>query len=159
MIGRAVIAPEEHILAILYKDGKALFGLGTQGHRKGKRTGLTGRAGRFRNAGKALIHHCSTRLKITPKKFELAGRKDYHLKNGKVIRVDVFLITEYEGELGEAADFADPKWYAVNDIPYGEMFGENRNFLPGVFLGHKPYHVFASEGPDQNNLWSVNYLA
>lgn len=48
--------------------------------------------------------------------------------------VHVFRATAYEGTPTETAE-ADPRWFPVDDLPFGEMWPTDREWLPAVLAG------------------------
>ncbi len=46
----------------------------------------------------------------------------------------VFLASSYQGVAVETPE-AEPHWFAIDDIPYPDMWRDNRLWLPGVLTG------------------------
>jgi len=62
------------------------------------------------------------------------GRLRFQFIDGYSIDVQVFVATVYEGEPGETEE-AIPLWFDVAEIPYDEMWADDRIWLPRVLAG------------------------
>ena len=50
--------------------------------------------------------------------------------------VYVFITRKWEGEPGESEEMK-PKWFAVDELPYEQMWDDDKFWLPGVLAGKK----------------------
>ena len=68
--------------------------------------------------------------------------------------VHVFLATEWKGEPSESAEMA-PIWFAVNDIPFGQMWQDDAFWLPIVLNGEA---ILAEFGFGEDNETVVSWI-
>lgn len=64
------------------------------------------------------------------------GELRFQFTDGYSIHVHVFISTRFEGEPTET-DEAIPLWFKRSEIPYGEMWADDRIWLPRVLDGAK----------------------
>ncbi|QLG63379.1 8-oxo-dGTP diphosphatase [Halorarum salinum] len=74
---------------------------------------------------------------------EKVGEFEYYSEDWDAL-VHVYRATEYEGTPSES-DEAIPEWFPVGDLPFGEMWATDRDWLPtvldgGTFRGRFVYH-------------------
>jgi len=62
------------------------------------------------------------------------ARLKFQFIDGYSIDVHAFVATEYQGTPTET-DEAEPLWFAISDIPYHEMWADDRIWLPRVLSG------------------------
>jgi len=74
-----------------------------------------------------------------------AGRLRFQFVDGYSIDVQVFLTNSFEGTPTET-DEAVPLWFAVSDIPYDEMWADDRIWLPRVLTGETVSGRFVFDG-------------
>ncbi|MFA6518586.1 MAG: 8-oxo-dGTP diphosphatase [Candidatus Shapirobacteria bacterium] len=81
-------------------------------------------------------------------KMEKRGEFHFVLKQEEMEAImHAFLVSEWEGEPTETEEMA-PRWFKVEEVPYGEMWKSDREFLPRLFAGEKirGHYVFEKEG-------------
>lgn len=64
------------------------------------------------------------------------GRLRFQFVDGYSIDVQVFVATGFNGEPGETEE-AIPLWFDIVDIPYDEMWADDRIWLPRVLAGER----------------------
>jgi 8-oxo-dGTP diphosphatase len=77
-------------------------------------------------------------LRVEPRGVERCGEFDFHFRDDAVdedsMHVHVFAADGVEGEPAETAE-AVPEWHPVEDPPYGEMWIDDRVWLPHLLAG------------------------
>jgi len=73
---------------------------------------------------------------------EVPKEKDYDQQ------VHVFLVGDWEGEPIETEEMA-PKWFKVNEIPFDEMWDDDKYWLPHVLENRKLKAKFAFDKKDK----------
>ncbi|KAF4563799.1 hypothetical protein EYR36_003041 [Pleurotus pulmonarius] len=63
--------------------------------------------------------------------------------------IDIFRAEEYEGEIVETEEMR-PEWFPIDQIPYGQMWGSDKYWLPLV-LSKKPF-IGRTDFDADNNL-------
>lgn len=61
---------------------------------------------------------------------------EYVKDNRELVEVDVFMAESYTGEVTESEEM-QPQWFDINDLPYDDMFPDDRFFLPQLLAGKK----------------------
>jgi len=64
------------------------------------------------------------------------GRLRFQFQDGYSIDVRVFIATEFDGKPIETEE-AIPHWYSFSNIPFDEMWADDRIWLPKVLSGEK----------------------
>ncbi|AFZ74771.1 8-oxo-dGTP diphosphatase [Natronobacterium gregoryi] len=84
-------------------------------------------------------------LEVDPAALEKAGELTF-LLDGEVHTVcHVYRTDEFSGE-PTASEEARPEWFAVEDVPYDQMWEDDRLWLPGVLDGKTVAGEFAFAG-------------
>jgi len=65
-----------------------------------------------------------------------SGRLRFQFIDGYSIDVQVFVATSFQGTPGETEE-AVPLWFDIADIPYDEMWADDRLWLPRVLAGER----------------------
>jgi|AntAceMinimDraft_9_1070365.scaffolds.fasta_scaffold147340_1 8-oxo-dGTP pyrophosphatase MutT (NUDIX family) len=60
----------------------------------------------------------------------------------------IFLIRKWEGEPRESEEMR-PKWFSVEDIPFNQMWSDDRHWLPHILAGKKLKGKFIFDGKDK----------
>ena len=131
-------------LCIPHIDGQVLLG------RKKRDFGLekwNGFGGKLK--GNETIEECAARAGITSREFEQIGHNtfEYRGKN-EIWEQYVYEITEFEGDPKES-DEMEPKWFMEKDIPFDEMWPDDKFWMPKFLKGEKFRGKFAFEGYDK----------
>ncbi len=73
-------------------------------------------------------------LCITPRNVRAAGELFFHAEDMPCIHGHVFTASDFEGRPAET-DEAIPLWYAIDEVPYSEMWEDDIHWLPQVLAG------------------------
>lgn len=68
-----------------------------------------------------------------------------------VCKVHFFIIKEWNGEAVNTDEMVDPKFFKINDLPFGDMMLADREFFP-LILNGKKITATAKYGPYQKEL-------
>ncbi len=82
----------------------------------------------------AAVRETREEVCITPLDLSYAGVNRFQFVDGYSIHVHVFKAADFEGEPRET-DEATPIWTPVDDIPYHEMWEDDRLWVPLVLSG------------------------
>ena len=118
------IVREEKILLIRKKRG---FGAG-------KINGPGGKVDPGETPLEAALRETFEELGVKPIGAEQRGELHFQFRDGFSLHCAVFLARDYEGEPRETAE-AVPLWTPLNAIPYGEMWADDRHWLPLLLRG------------------------
>ena len=84
----------------------------------------------------AAIRETQEEICVTPVAPQLRGQLWFHFEDGPTLRCLVYLTDRFEGEPDETAE-AVPLWYSTGAIPYGEMWEDDRCWLPMLLAGDR----------------------
>ncbi|MCY4471539.1 MAG: 8-oxo-dGTP diphosphatase [Kistimonas sp.] len=80
-------------------------------------------------------------LAICPQALRLHGQLEFQFTDGYSIRVHVYTADRFEGEPVET-DEAQPLWYALDAIPYQEMWVDDALWMPLMLAGRRFFGRF-----------------
>jgi len=80
------------------------------------------------------VREVTEELCVVPKAVEARGRVRFQFTDGYALDVDIYIATEYEGTPTETAE-AVPLWFDINQIPYDEMWADDRLWLARILRG------------------------
>jgi 8-oxo-dGTP diphosphatase len=123
-------------LLFVVQDGNILLIRKKRGLGAGKINGPGGRIDPGELPVAAAIREAEEEIGITPRSPEERGELSFQFVDGYSIHVHVFRSQSFSGELRET-DEATPHWFALSDIPYDEMWADDRIWLP-LMLNDEP---------------------
>ena len=124
------------------QDGKELLlAMKKRGFGKGKWNGVGGKEDPEKgdiNIVKAAMRETKEEIGVKIKKMEKVAVLSFYYPYKKEWDQDVhvFLVRDWQGEPIESEEML-PKWFKINDIPYNEMWDDDKHWLPQVLEGKK----------------------
>jgi 8-oxo-dGTP diphosphatase len=103
---------------------------------KGKVNGPGGKVDHGETPEIAAIRECKEELDITVSNLEYCGEHRFQFVDGYSIHVWVYRTRDYEGTPSESPE-ADPLWTRLNQIPYDQMWEDDRLWLPMLVRGER----------------------
>ena len=97
----------------------------------GKINGPGGKLDPGESPRECAIREVEEELKITPADLHARGELRFQFADGYSIHVHVFVAHNYSG-LPQETEEAVPLWFPVDEIPYDEMWEDDRMWLPQV---------------------------
>ncbi len=82
----------------------------------------------------AAVREVQEEIGVTPTGLEERGVLHFQFADGYSLHCVVFVATDYEGEPIETAE-ATPIWFAIEDIPFEEMWEDDRFWLREALEG------------------------
>ncbi|HLF29553.1 MAG TPA: 8-oxo-dGTP diphosphatase [Xanthomonadales bacterium] len=82
------------------------------------------------------VRECREELGITVSNLEYCGEHRFQFVDGYSIHVWVYRTRDFEGDPVETRE-AKPLWVKVDEIPYEEMWEDDRLWLPMVLRGER----------------------
>ena len=132
-------------LCFIVKDGRILLIRKKRGLGAGKINGPGGRLEPGETALAAAIREVQEEIGVTPLEVEECGVLHFQFTDGYSLHCVVFLARDFTGELIET-DEATPLWFETGEIPYDEMWADDRHWLPEMLAGKKFRAWFEFDG-------------
>ena len=82
----------------------------------------------------AAVRETEEEIGVTPFDLHERGHLHFQFTDGFALHCTVFVAARCEGEPIET-DEATPFWRSMDDIPYGEMWADDRHWLPQLLEG------------------------
>jgi 8-oxo-dGTP diphosphatase / 2-hydroxy-dATP diphosphatase len=141
-------------LAFVVEDSKVLLGMKKRGFGAGLWNGFGGKLDMGETVEEAAKRELEEEVNIIAKEMEYRGTLRFSFDSDPVaLVVDVFLVTEHEGEPTETEEMK-PEWFSFESIPYDSMWPDDSYWLP-VFLAGKRFegrfHFDAPSSPDHTS--------
>jgi mutator protein MutT len=124
-------------LLLLRRDNEVLLAMKKRGFGAGLWNGVGGKLDQGETVEHAMIRECQEEIGVTPTKYYKVAEHDFHggsTQEAWNMYVHVYIATEWQGEPHETEEMS-PKWYALSDIPYKNMWQDDPYWMPLVFEG------------------------
>lgn len=140
-------APEEiATLMFIVRGDEVLLIRKKRGLGAGKINGPGGRMEDGETPEECAVRETNEELLINPLNVRAAGELFFHAEDMPRIHGHVFVATDFEGEPTET-DEAVPHWFHIDELPFAEMWDDDRLWLKPVLEGAtvKGYFTFVEE--------------
>ncbi len=123
-------------LCIILQNDRILLGMKKRGFGKGRWNGFGGKVNVNETIEEAVIREVKEEscLDITnPKKrgvIEFSFEKD----KSEILQVHIFSVNDFSGTPKETEEML-PKWFNIDDIPYNDMWPDDKYWLPMLLDG------------------------
>jgi len=111
----------------------------------GKINGPGGKIEPGESAHDAAIREVQEEIGVTPLRLQERGVLHFQFVDGYSLHCVVFVAADYTGEPIETAE-ATPIWFPLNEIPFDEMWEDDRYWLGGALQGRSFDAWFVFEG-------------
>ena len=144
-------------LTLLLRDGEVLLAMKKRGFGVGKWNGTGGKVQQGESIKEAAIREAQEEIKVLPKKLKEAGVLNFYFpKDNFAQQVYVFVTSTWEGVPSEGEEMK-PKWFKINEVPYDEMWWDDKFWMPMVFKGAKVKGSFIFEGDKLLDYYLIPY--
>jgi len=126
--------PIKATLLYIVKEGKILLVYKKRGHGEGKWNGIGGKIADGESPVEGVIREAKEEVGIDVTDIKLHGIIYFYNVYGKDWEVCVFRTSQFKGEISESEEVY-PKWFDLSEIPYDEMWEDDREWLPHVIKG------------------------
>ncbi len=126
-------------LLILRKDNKILLARKKRGFGFGKWNGVGGKVEEKETPEEAMIRETQEEISVTPIEYEKIGiiRFVEYIKEELTTNdMHLYIATKWQGVPKESEEM-QPKWFSINNLPWEEMFSDDKYWLPLVLKGKK----------------------
>lgn len=121
-------------LCFIVKDDSILLIRKKRGLGAGKINGPGGRIDPGETPEQCAVREVQEELEITPLAMELRGENRFQFVDGYSIHVYVFTAGNFKGSPVETGE-AIPLWFALDQIPYHEMWADDILWIPHMLNG------------------------
>lgn len=126
-------------LLILRKDNKILLARKKRGFGFGKWNGVGGKVEEKETPEEAMIRETQEEISVTPIEYEKIGIirfVEYVKEELTTNDMHLYIATKWQGVPKESEEM-QPKWFSINNLPWEEMFSDDKYWLPLVLKGKK----------------------
>lgn len=139
-------------LCLVTEDGKVLLGMKKRGFGAGRWNGFGGKVGAEESIEDAACRELFEEAGITATRIEKRGVMLFDfVGDPEVLEVHLYHVAAYQGVPAESEEMA-PKWFRHAEIPFEQMWPDDRHWMPRFLNGERFRGVFHFE--DQNTLLS-----
>ena len=121
-------------LVFVVRGGEILLMRKKRGLGAGKINGPGGRLEPGETALECAVREVQEELGVTPRELRYAGENAFQFVDGYSIHVSVYVASAFVGAPTESEEGA-PLWFALDAIPYDEMWEDDRLWLPLALAG------------------------
>jgi mutator protein MutT len=126
-------------LLFLTRDDEILLAIKKRGFGSGRYNGVGGKIEPGETEEQAMIRECQEEIEVTPINYWKIAEHDFVQKDGENpwrMYVHAYMCDKWEGEPRETDEMA-PEWFKTSDIPYDNMWQDDKYWLPQVLEGKK----------------------
>jgi len=139
-------------LLFLKRDDQILIAMKKRGFGMGKWNGVGGKIELGETIEQALVRECQEEIGVTPRDWrqvaELDFIQDAETDNPWHMYVHAYITENWDHEPTESEEMM-PKWFDIEDLPYGAMWDDDEFWLPQVLAGNKVYGEFTFDIHDK----------
>lgn len=139
-------------LLLLRSGDQFLIALKKRGFGAGKWNGVGGKIEHGETVEQALVRETIEEIGVTPKSWQPVAELDF-IQDADTddpwhMYVYAYLCDDWDGEPVESEEMM-PKWFHVEDMPYGDMWDDDKFWLPHVIDGKKVVASFTFDEHDK----------
>ena len=127
---------QQATLCYLLRNDEVLLIRKKRGIGAGKINGPGGKVAPGETPLAAAVRETREEVGVTPLNLDLRGELWFHFSGGPTVHCLVYTARDFSGELCET-DEAIPLWFPVKELPYEEMWADDRHWLPLLLAGKR----------------------
>lgn len=124
-------------LCLIVENNRILLAMKKRGFGAGHWNGYGGKLNPGESIEEAASREVKEEIALTPIEIVQQGIVTFKGEEEADLEVHIFRITKYTGEPKESEEMK-PKWFLIDEIPYDEMWPDDRYWLP-LFLEGKNF--------------------
>ncbi|XP_022089452.1 7,8-dihydro-8-oxoguanine triphosphatase-like [Acanthaster planci] len=133
-------------LVFIREDNRILLGMKKRGFGANWWNGFGGKVEAGETIAQGAKREMEEECGLILKQFEEVGRLDFEfVGEPQILEVHIFLGDKYEGQLQETEEMR-PKWFALDAIPFNNMWPDDPLWFPLLLRGSKFRGYFKFEG-------------
>jgi 8-oxo-dGTP diphosphatase/2-hydroxy-dATP diphosphatase len=133
-------------LCIIHKDSKILLGMKKRGFGAGFWNGFGGKVKEGEPIEEAAKRETKEEVGVVPLDLKKMGILRFQFKGEpEILEVHVFSCSNFEGEIKETEEMK-PKWFKIEEIPFDQMWPDDKYWLPLLLDGKNFRGKFYFEG-------------
>ncbi len=122
-------------LCVIHNDRNILLGKKKRGFGEGKWNGFGGHVETGEAIEDAACREVVEEIEVIPHNLRKRGVLNFEIETfPELLEVHVFSTQDFEGEPKETEEM-QPKWFALADIPFEEMWADDKYWLPLLLEG------------------------
>lgn len=122
---------------LLLRDNEVLLAMKRRGFGVGKWNGVGGKPEENEDIVTAAIRESQEEIGVTPINPEKVALFKYMFPHDKFgMHVWIFTATKWKGKPTKTEEM-DPKWFPISKVPYGQMWSDDKYWMPRVLAGEK----------------------
>lgn len=138
---------------LFIKEGKILLGLKKRGFGVGKFNGFGGKLEDSETVLDAAIRECREEVGLTPLDIEKVA--EIHFAEDYSFAMHLFVCHIWTGKIIES-DEMKPMWFDLNNLPYEQMWDDDKYWMPLVKQGKKFKAYFNFESDNDRDGTMIN---
>lgn len=139
-------------LCIASKYPRILLAMKKRGFGAGRWNGFGGKLKDGESVEAAAKRETEEEIGISISKITRAGIIDFEFQNNpEILEVHIFRADDWSGEPKETEEMK-PQWFHVDEIPYEEMWPDDRHWLPLLLAGKKFRGRFLFDQAENTNI-------
>lgn len=139
-------------LLLLRRDNEILLAMKKRGFGEGKWNGAGGKLEAGETIEQALVREAHEEINIIPMHYwqvaELDFIQDADTEDPWHMYIYAYICDEWQGDPSESEEMA-PQWFALEDIPYTDMWQDDEFWLPMVLSSDKVTGIFTFDAKDE----------
>ena len=124
-------------ILFLIQGNKILLAMKKRGFGAGRWNGVGGKPEGDETIDQTAVRECQEEINVTPIDFSQVGHINFYFPAAKSDwnqHVSVYLCTKWQGDPIETEEMK-PEWFDTNNVPYDEMWSDDKYWLPNVIAG------------------------
>ena len=130
---------KECTLLFLRRENEILLAMKKRGFGSDRYNGIGGKIEPGETIEQAMVRECQEEICVTPLNYWKVAEHDFVQDKGEGawrMYVHAYICDQWEGEPAETDEMA-PEWFTLDNIPYDNMWQDDKHWLPQVLGGDK----------------------